>query len=465
MTPECLDDVMNEAQLWPLQVASVLVERGGTPRLSVNAGHWPTAPVWLLSQGSELFASWDPLALVARIGRPALNFQLAAYFLGTLETPYAATTLVSGIVLVTERSRARWDGSTVEVLYPPSIAPRGTRKLVPNADVTSAAWRILSESVRRFSGRAERARLGGELSGGLDSALVCLAAAEAIGDAEALHTFALLLPEKRTCGQEVRRAELVRSCRAIDHTVELLDALPLASSQRPSGLPWEECYYEAVNAMLDQAVAARVTTMFTGLGGDELCSAEEGEERGHHTGGRIVSTRPTLPFLTARAQAAWYEAEEMCDRAPTGTADVSAMEAVAFGSAQYLRRGIWPVHPLCTPELIRFSQALPAEWHQGRTLTRALLSSRSLPEFVTHAPGTDTFSAAFVHSLRGPARARLESLFGEPCLADLGLVEPKALLQAFRAWCDGPPQTDDDETALPFYAVASLEILVRQLEP
>jgi asparagine synthase (glutamine-hydrolysing) len=136
------------------------------------------------------------------------------------------------------------------------------------------------------------------------------------------------------------------------------------------------------------------------------------------------------------------------------------VETVAFSSAMYLRHGIWPVHPLCTPELVRFCAALPAEWRVQRTVARRALARIGCTARITHGT-VDDFVPALAYSLRNTARPMIESLFRNSRLADAGYLKPDLLLHDFAIWAD---RTDDAESSVPFYAVAAIELMLRSLE-
>lgn len=475
--------ILAEVTSWPLQFVCLTVEPGPSsvngPQVTVRSGSWGTAPVFAVVAKDTLSGHWDPVRLYPLLsGKAPLDQTLAAYFLATLEAPYARRTMLHGLQLLTERSVARWpiaDG-TLAIRYPAAAEPFGERDLRPGADVLDGLWRCLTSSVQRWF-PAAAPRVGCELSGGLDSALVTAAVAEltTIGP----RTYGLALPGRPGISQHVRRAELVRRFGGIDATVPFAGFQPLVpvmpvddghgsgrTHDAPFGrgtagilAPWEECYAEACDAMLEQAVRDGVQMVFTGFGGDELSTPRRRGNRDGTESMRTPAAEEIPAFLTPAAREAALAAPQAIDTMPPGALRASAIEAVAVSASLYLRRGIWPIHPLCTPELVRLCAWLPAQWRADRQFERRLLANRGVSSVVAYASDTDDFEPVLVQSMRHAARARVDSLFATPLLADYGLVDGGQLKAAYGEWC----ASGDPSGVVPFYAAATLELTLRAL--
>lgn len=204
--------------------------------------------------------------------------------------------------------------------------------------------------------------------------------------------------------------------------------------------------------------------MFSGLGGDELCGSHWDEIETVPLQPDAESDRDAEPaspaFMTDRALQTVRETQNTLDRAPRSVICSSALEAAACSSAISMRRGIWHVNPLCTPELVRFCAHLPLEWRQERTIERRLVTWLDCSENVAYPPQNDDFSPACRLSLRSHGRLAIRNLFGDSCLADLGLVRVDRLIAEYDRWCRG----NDTEGDLPFYSVAILELTLRAVE-
>ncbi|WP_282790813.1 asparagine synthase-related protein [Streptomyces sp. CC224B] len=475
------DEALAAALAWPLQSVTVVIRAGGDGgppgALSVHAGPWGTGSLYAVARGRDLHADWDPGRLYHLLGRDCLDPLRAAAFLAWSDAPYARRTLLRDLWLLCAGSHSTWpaDGTPAQLLrvsYPPPTPLPPVGRVVPGGDVPGAFWKTLGASMRRWvgpGGAADAAPAACELSGGLDSSLVTACAAALTGRPP--RTYGLTMPGAQQAGQRVRRAEVIDRFGAVD-TTRALAAHPLlppggARARARGVVPWEECYHEAVGALFATAAADGVRCLFTGFGGDELCGAhpDDGppatrEDRGPTS--TAAGPDPVPEHLTGSAREMLLDARadpaEAFDPAPRGQVAESAVEAVTSGSALYLRHGIWPVHPLCTPELARLCRRLPGRWRSGRTVQRDLLTRLGL-RTVGRPAGTDDFSPAMVAALRGPSRPLLTSLFTAPLLADTRLVDPGALLSRYLAWADGGP---GDE--MEFYSAAVLELTLRSVE-
>ncbi|MFI9580869.1 asparagine synthase-related protein [Streptomyces sp. NPDC052236] len=450
-------------------------EGGSSGTLAVHAGPWGTGSLYAVAQGEELHADWDPSRLYHLLGQDCLDPLRAAVFLARLDTPYSQRTLLRDMRLLTAGSHSTWPASdnraqALHIAYPPPVDLPRIGRIAPDGDVAGAFWKTLGASMKRWvgpGGAADGDWAAGELSGGLDSSVVMACAATLTG--QPLRTYGLTMPGAQRARQQVRRAELIDRFGLADATRPLEADPPLspvgARALARGVVPWEECYHESVSALFATAAADGVRSLFTGFGGDELCTPHP------HDGLADPENGPTStsPEYAPIPQHLSHTAKEMLhdamadqvsafDPAPQGHVAESAVESVTSGSALYLRHGIWPVHPLCTPELFRLCQRLPGQWRSGRTVQRDLLTRLGFPS-ISRPDGEDDFSPVMAAALRGPSRPLLTDLFKNSLLADTRLIDPRVLSSGYQQWADGGP---GDE--LPFYSAAILELTLRSVE-
>lgn len=472
LEPGRLDDVAAGMRAWPLGWLTVEVTGSGRGiRVVLETGDWGVAPVFAIARDGELWGDWDPARLFPVAGGPKLDRVRAAHFLAVFDSSYSSATLVSEIQMHTERSRMVWDPAAdgrpaLSVEYPVGVDPPLPRRLKPGADPPAAFWEILTSSLRRWlEGYPEGVVV--EVSGGLDSAVVAAAASSVAG--QPVRSCGIALAGASREDERARRSVVARLFGLEDREVDILDWLPFAPDTcRIAGgpvVPWEECYYEAADAMLAAATGAGGTLVLTGLGGDELCGRRPGERpapaRGGDNGGPASPWLAVPAFLSADTRAAYDETRGRLARAPHPLAAISVPECIAIGSAMYMRRGTWAVHPLATPQLVQFCAQLPREWRSGRRVERTLLSRLGLPRQLTHPAVRDDFMPALAAAFRHRARPAVDRLFSSPRLADLGLVDRDRLVAHYAAWC---AEGSDVDGAMPLYAAAALELTVRALE-
>ncbi len=469
------DRLAQQLREWPLQWQMLVIDAPSQAKpwndesvlATLEAGPWGTAPVFLVAEHGKLWGDWDAARLLHLLPRTSLDPVRAVRYLAEYANPYARSTLFRGLQLLTERSRAEWAWQagyeTLSIAYPePWYRPRAG-ELCEGADPVEAFETIVSSSLRRWMNVSEE-HLGVELSGGLDSAIVASSAAALCK--RPLRSYGIALMGDSREDQPERRAELTRRFGLIDTEVPIASYLPLAPGScrldgRAPVLPWEEGYYEVFWELLGDASTHGTEILLTGFGGDELCGLRPSELRAIRGESAAVAVPDEASesgpsFLTPSARATLLEELDLPPRAPCSD---SAVECAALSAARYMRRGIWPVHPLCTPELVHFCAHLPAEWRYRRRIERELLTRRGCSDRVIHPRERDDFSWALAATLRGPARPLVERLFTESALHELEIVDAGRLMSAYNAWCDRGPL----EEAVQYFAAAVTELCLRPM--
>ncbi|MBI4280496.1 MAG: hypothetical protein HY660_18740 [Armatimonadetes bacterium] len=468
-----------EAEAWPLDSILVLVSRGGragTGTAELRAGSRGTAPVYLVESGDTLWGDWDPVALYAHMRDRSLRFDLASHFLISFGTPYSRQTLFPRMQRLTERAHASWGvragpagaARPLIIAYPPALEPPRPGSAVPSADVVGAFGALVAWSMRRWIDAGQPA-IYSHLSGGLDSGTVAGVGASLVPGA--VHTFGLIMPGSSGAAQQRRRHALVRRFRFVDWSWPAVTHLPLTPRSRRvvehRVVPWEECYVEAFEVLLQRVRARGGQVLFTGSGGDELTYlqwAELDQEQRRRLVKEIFVDRARLPsFVTRRAREAYYDTFRTLDRAPAGAVPSSVFDASAAVAPLYLSHGIWPVHPLGMAEVYRFCQTLPAEWRKDRALARRLLKHLGCPASMYQPRSHEDFGPVMESSLCGPARPLFERLFKTSRLADLELIDGKRLVRCYEDYCAHGPDARRD-TGVQFYGAAVLELALRVLD-
>ncbi len=312
---------------------------------------------------------------------------------------------------MTERSEAAWGagGQGLEVRYPADCERTVPNKLKPGADVLGAFEDIATASLRRWDNEA--APFAAELSGGLDTSLVSLLASRL--SPRPLLSYGLIMPGEPGAGQRSRRSEIVRLGGLTDHSVEAEGFPPFSIPSSRLNLhlvfPVQENYYEAFEQMVDLAIQNGSRTLLTGRGGDELCfphyeelDAAERESR------REAVEAPSglkLSFLTPATRDAYRETYLSLDRAPRPASPTSGLLAAAASAPLFLRKGVWTIGPLRTPEVVAFCRRLPREWREGRRVQREFLLRAGCSRDLAYPKSTETFEPVMQRSLRVTAAA------------------------------------------------------------
>jgi len=104
--------------------------------------------------------------------------------------------------------------------------------------------------------------------------------------------------------------------------------------------------------------------------------------------------------------------------------------AAATRAPIFLRRGLWPVNILGSPAVVRFCEWLPASWRADRRLHRQRVVRTGLSPAWTRPPLRENFRHVLAAGLRCLGRDNLTELMRDSLLADIGLVDPAAVLAA-----------------------------------
>ena len=84
--------------------------------------------------------------------------------------------------------------------------------------------------------------------------------------------------------------------------------------------------------------------------------------------------------------------------------------AASVRAPVFLRAGVWPVSPLCTPALGRFTEWMPPRWCRRKELARRWLSARGAPDSVVWPRLRENFEPVMQQALHRYAPARLERI-------------------------------------------------------
>ena len=228
-----------------------------------------------------------------------------------------------------------------------------------------------------------------------------------------------------------------------------------------AALPWDELYYAPFERLYERAAAAGHQVFLTGLGGNDLLAPywDELPECGQRERAELEGRVELPELLTPRVRAAHFERTAALNDLPRAFVQRSVLDSAAGMAAQTLRRGLWPIDPLITPEVVRYCHALPAELRRDCALMREVLERWGLPSSVSHPGSTELIEGMCSGAMRRcPEFARL---LRAPRLADLGLVEPGRVDRAFREWS---ARRLPSSAALPLVAIATLEATLDALE-
>ncbi|MGI5206205.1 hypothetical protein ACQEU6_32115 [Spirillospora sp. CA-108201] len=424
-----------EAAGWPLGFTIIdLIEtrhnetKGG---VEVTCGAVSAAPLQLAAADGVLHGSWDLLDLSAFWSADRLNLDDVTRFC-VMRALYSSQTLLRDVLTLTERATARFDGTGLAITYPPPAEHALPRELRPGADPVQVWERMLVEVTGRWAA-ATSGSVAVELSGGMDSAAVAVALADLRGHGhrESIRTGVLRLPGEPGEQQMSRRADMIQVLElGADHVVPIAEHAPFRpGGARRAGVPFtprDGNTAEGTIVMQQQLVKAGVTTVFTGAAGDDLMGLRPDERR------RLGQPR-TLRPMPGWLGPAGRDAVERLDRGPVPAPVLmySILAGLEPRWPQTMRQGLWPVSPLATPDLLRFTEQLPLQWRRHKRLLRTYLARRGMSEQTVWPVLRENFAPVMETAMRRWGVPLLTELVRNgTILGDLGVIDPTAVLEA-----------------------------------
>lgn len=469
--------ITNNLRKWPLEFLILEIVKPETSPsnyvINLEAGVWGTAPVYLISTEGIIAGSWDITKLYPFIDVNCVDIAEVIYFLSGIQG-YTSRTIFKNIKLLTERAKAFFEPGSWHIEYPepaPQISPHF---LTEKALVTDTYREILSSSLQRWSCHRNVGGLGCELSGGLDSANVT-AIAPSVCDFQ-VATYGTILLGEMGRQQERRRKELIEKFHTLDYTVDAshVSYHPLSPNgsrlRRKLMNPYEELYSELFEAMLAIANKNGHKVILTGIGGDELVlpdSFEIGrckEDKRRETQKRKESLFsgcffPTTHFMHPLARIICEEKVSAQTKFPKTKIPESALNAARFRAPMFLRNGIWPLNPLCTPELVEFCHKLPLRWRAKKYLQRQLLKELNISKNTIYPKIKESFSGLMNTSISNTSKSHVKRLFEESYLSEINFIDQNKISKEYESFIDGKSSYDSGI----FFMFSTLEMTLRSI--
>jgi asparagine synthase (glutamine-hydrolysing) len=361
LTDSALERRVNALDDYLLDFAVLEIDRRRRT-VSYRASPVVSIPVYLIADEAGVSIDWDYRRLLG--DREAeIVWDIALAQIAGLST-YAPTTIVEGVYRSTAGATLRANERGIAVELPDAIEHEGAHDVWPDAHIEPKFFEAIKAIID--SRPLDPFRTAVEMSGGMDSALTSIAAAAVAGPG--LMSIGAQFNGAMGAAQRERRSMLRDRGEFDDLSVPAERLAPFGPNSlrriRYGVWPEDENYPELFEAMFALLQAAGIDTLVSGLGGDELYTAYEGEE------GTPAGGRPTCVFLTAKGLEAAHSARS---RYPVGWLQETCWSGAASESQRVLRYGLWPVHPYHTPALARFVSRLPRSYRRDRRLLRNTL--------------------------------------------------------------------------------------------
>jgi asparagine synthase (glutamine-hydrolysing) len=267
-----------------------------------------------------------------------------------------------------------------------------------------------------------------------------------------------------------RRQELIQKFNATDHTVDAIAFPPLTSK----GSRWhhkkiwayDEPYSEALESMLSIAISNDNSIILTGIGGDELVLPDWFEVEDYHKNAEGKKNHflndsmfHTTGYMPNFVREFCIDAEISTPAAPKPIIPESALMASRCRAPVFLRNGIWPINPLCTPELVNYCHSLPLSWRAKKYLHRKLFLEHGISENTVYPKIRENFSGIMAYTVFTHSKQLIKNLLSSLIISELGLIDGKKIM------CEHDNFLDNKATHNPgiFYDICILELTVRSV--
>ncbi|MBY5378949.1 asparagine synthase-related protein [Rhizobium leguminosarum] len=409
-----LDAIHTEIKSTRLAVATVEIGRStDNPYVLIYNNHNPQTSLCLCLEESRVIASWNFMAVAKRSNRNIISDDFLARWLTLQPKQYNNGTIFKNIHRTTINTETLVTRDKIRISEMDLRVSTYPRQLRTPERAQEFLFQMLTETLTRR--RLEFGKTAVEVSGGLDSSVVAVAAAAVLPNPIA----ASIVVGSDIQNQTTRQGVLARKL-GLDHvTVDVWAHLPFAAgSARFASLETSylaESFYEAFHDLTQILKTRGIDTILTGMGGDEAFPLFADEADTSHSVKPLA--RPS--FIRPKT----YQLAEL----PPVTRNFitsyhgSAALGVANRAERFLNQGIWQVNPFLEPEIIQFGSSLPLALRNQRSILSNILAGNGMPEFLDGKPMS--FEPTIPHVARG-IRDLLHQLLAESVCSELGLLDP-----------------------------------------
>lgn len=383
------------------------------------------APVYFYQSGDFLKLDWDSHRLAQTVRHKPLDFQFLCRSI--VDPVYTYRTPFLNIQSLPPRTELLWDGSRV------SISQIEGEELVDEIDREDAAEFIADHVSAFLAKRAQpEDKVAAELSGGIDSSFVALAAFRAWQGRGIALGIDIGFGHERASQLE-RRNKVIEALGCQDFLIDVRDYLPvfqLSEQDLESRYLLSEEYERAFTCIWQIAQEQGCKVITGGYGGDELFPALDMEEV------RQDKLRGVTEADLSRIHLIYEEiftpdAVQALNDGFIGELDAgylgkSARLAVMKRAPLLLARGFWPVFPLFDEKLAAaLLSATADERHEKASLQRAVKAILGDIDIFGEYE-KETLEGASDYSLRTNIKQVINDLANSR-LIDVGVLKPDAI--------------------------------------
>ncbi|MQT13086.1 asparagine synthase-related protein [Segnochrobactrum spirostomi] len=421
ISDKAMDELNNNSRRTALAALVIEINRDYRyPHVNIYNNHNPQSFLYFCVQDREINGSWNLMKIARRVNRNIVCDEFLSKWITLQPQQYNNTTMFKNIYRTTINTDTLITADRVRIAELDCRDSTYPRRLQREDRAKEILFEILTECLTQRP--LAEGKTAAEVSGGLDSSVVALAASAVLTS-----TIAASVNITTDKNNQTSRQRLVADTLALNHVnVSIWDHLPFARSgarfctQDTSYLA--ESFFEAFYHLTAILRRRGVDTILTGMGGDEAFPLFAGEA--DTSSGVKPIVRPS--FIEPKAYL--LAALPYVTRSFISSYHGSCAHSVTNRAERFMNQGIWSVNPFAEPAMIQFGSSLPYAQRSRRSILSDILSGNNMPEFLDHKP------TSFEPTLKVVAReveGILSSVWKNSICAQRGLINTSCMRKIY----------------------------------
>jgi len=417
------EKIKEQIKNWSLQ--SLIIESSlNENKLEISRNHRAECGIFLSLKDNKLYIHWDPTELYQHLDKKNSIDITATLAQLELIARYKYQTVFKNILTLPERGKALISGNNIEIIKPEIIEKPKAIPLKENADPVKMFHALIEESINSYY--LEQNKTGVILSSGLDTTIVSHFINKRISP-EQLHSFGYWMLGKQRDGVKEMRQETVQKLNAIDYYPAAENNIDTQQLNKKQKL-WidDNILYSLEQNLAKKALSYGIDCLSTGIGGDELCTLlpEELAKLNKKTRGDQWNGDPYEGFTLVSDKYKNSIPTEEDLYWPQGYVGISSPGMANGIGLDFMRCGVWLIHPLSMADMHIFSYYLPYEWRDKRLLSREALRRLGWSEYFVMQNPKEDLTDTMIHAM---LQTNLEGEFKDSPLVDMGLIDKQKL--------------------------------------
>lgn len=365
---------------------------------------------------------------------------------------YNNKTIIDNLYKITERSSI--EITEQKTLWSHWEFPKYNSKEQEFGNILEGAIKNRIKQVKDY------AKIGVELSGGLDSSTVAGVSSTVV---QGLPTFSIEFTGRSKATQREKIKLLQKRFSLQSTAVKIGNALPLSERKRKNSKIkfYRSDIYEAAINKLALTAKKKIDVILTGIGGDELFLIDKGE-KSNFTSEEFRQTwlkKELPPFFTQKLMHELHQYLTTDKNLPLPVLPYSVHGANWATNNIFIKNRIWPIAPLADPSLVNFCRNLPKEMRIKKQILRDYQIANNYPEIIRTGVN-ENFQEVFRDSFYNKNRKFVTKIIRNLKLNELGYINKERLLSSYESFFT----KQDEVKPVVIYGIVVIDMLIAGLQ-